>query len=126
MTRTKPLSLLLAFAAIALVAVVAPGCGGGDNQATASSGGSNAASGSSTVGLSEIDGLGSTLVDMATDRDKLMVLATGRRNRIQSNGRPRFDLTDEEIERSPRTDNRLAYASRSQAEARMAKPTNRH
>jgi len=35
MTRTKPLSLLVPFAAIALVALVVAGCGGGDNQATA-------------------------------------------------------------------------------------------
>lgn len=48
---------------------------------------------------------------MANDRDKLMILATGRRNRMQSNGRPRFDLTDEEIERSTRTAMRLADAS---------------
>jgi predicted lipoprotein with Yx(FWY)xxD motif len=63
MTRTKPLSLLLAFAAIALVALVVAGCGGGDNQATASSGSSNAAGGSSTIGLSKIGGLGRVLVD---------------------------------------------------------------
>lgn len=55
---------------------------------------------------------------MANDRDKLMILATDRRNRMQSNGRPRFDLTDEEIERSTRTAMRLADASKSQAEAR--------
>ena len=55
---------------------------------------------------------------MAPDRDKLMILATDRRDRIQSNGRPRFDLTDEEIERSTRTAMRLADASKSQAEAR--------
>jgi hypothetical protein len=57
------------------------------------------------------------------DRDKLMVLATDRRNRIQSNGRPRFDLTDEEIERSTRTAMRLADASKSQAEARAGANT---
>jgi hypothetical protein len=57
------------------------------------------------------------------DRDKLMTLATGRRNRIQSNGRPRFDLTDEEIERSTRTAMRLADASKSQAEARAGADT---
>jgi hypothetical protein len=55
---------------------------------------------------------------VAPDRDKLMILATDRRDRIQSNGRPRFDLTDEEIERSTRTAMRLADASKSQAEAR--------
>jgi hypothetical protein len=55
---------------------------------------------------------------MPPDRDKLMILATDRRDRIQSNGRPRFDLTDEEIERSTRTAMRLADASKSQAETR--------
>jgi hypothetical protein len=57
------------------------------------------------------------------DRDKLMILATDRRNRMQSNGRPRFDLTDEEIERSTRTAMRLADASKSQAEARTGANT---
>jgi hypothetical protein len=37
---------------------------------------------------------------MPKDRDNLKILAAGRRNRLQSNGRPRFDLTDAEIERS--------------------------
>jgi hypothetical protein len=60
---------------------------------------------------------------MANDRDKLMILATDRRNRMQSNGRPRFDLTDEEIERSTRTAMRLADASKSQAEARAGANT---
>ena len=64
MTRTKPLSLLLAFAAIALVALVVAGCGAGGDQATAaSSGGANAAGGSSTIGVSDIGGLGKVLVD---------------------------------------------------------------
>jgi len=56
--------------------------------------------------------------NMSQDRDKLKVLAAGRRNRLQSNGRPRFDLTDAEIERSTQTAMRLADASKSQAEAR--------
>jgi hypothetical protein len=60
---------------------------------------------------------------MPRDRDKLMILAAGRRNRLQSNGRPRFDLTDEEIERSTRTAMRLADASKSQAEARASADT---
>lgn len=60
---------------------------------------------------------------MPRDRDKLMILATDRRNRMQSNGRPRFDLTDEEIERSTRTAMRLADASKSQAEARTGANT---
>jgi hypothetical protein len=52
-----------------------------------------------------------------------MILATDRRDRMQSNGRPRFDLTDEEIERSTRTAMRLADASKSQAEARAGANT---
>jgi hypothetical protein len=60
---------------------------------------------------------------VAHDRDKLMILAKDRRNRMQSNGRPRFDLTDEEIERSTRTAMRLADASKSQAEARAGTNT---
>jgi hypothetical protein len=60
---------------------------------------------------------------MDNDRDKLMILATDRRNRMQSNGRPRFDLTDEEIERSTRTAMRLADATKSQAEARVGANT---
>jgi predicted lipoprotein with Yx(FWY)xxD motif len=63
MTRTKPISLLLAAAAIALVALVVTGCGGGDNQATAASGSSTGAGGSQTVGVSKIGGLGTVLVD---------------------------------------------------------------
>jgi hypothetical protein len=66
----------------------------------------------------EIDGPREYPGDMANNRDKLMILATDRRNRMQSNGRPRFDLTDEEIERSTRTAMRLADASKSQAETR--------
>lgn len=56
---------------------------------------------------------------MPEDRDNLKILAAGRRNRLQSNGRPRFDLTDAEIERSTQTAMRLADASKSQAEARV-------
>ena len=56
--------------------------------------------------------------NMPQDRDSLKVLATGRRSRLQSNGRPRFALTDAEIERSTQTAMRLADASKSQAEAR--------
>jgi predicted lipoprotein with Yx(FWY)xxD motif len=63
MTRTKPLSLLLAFAAIALVALVVAGCGGGDNQATAASASSSTAGGSSTIGVSDVGSLGKVLVD---------------------------------------------------------------
>jgi len=63
MTRTKPLSLIFATAATALVALVVAGCGGGDDQATVASGNSNAAGGSSTIGVSNIGGLGRILVD---------------------------------------------------------------
>jgi predicted lipoprotein with Yx(FWY)xxD motif len=63
MTRTKPLPLLLAAAAIALAALVVAGCGGGGDQATAASGNSSAAGGSSTIGVSNIGGLGKVLVD---------------------------------------------------------------
>lgn len=38
----------------------------------------------------------------------LKALAVGRRNRLQSNGRPRFDLADDEIQRSTETAMRLA------------------
>lgn len=62
---------------------------------------------------------------MANDRDELMVLATDRRNRMQGNGRPRFDLAEEEIERSARTAMRLADASKLQAEARTSANTTR-
>lgn len=55
---------------------------------------------------------------MTQDRDNLKILAAGRRKRLQRNGRPRFDLTDAEIERSTQTAMRLADASKSQAEAR--------
>jgi hypothetical protein len=60
---------------------------------------------------------------MAQDRDNLKTLAAGRRKRLQSNGRPRFDLTDAEIERSTQTAMRLADASKSQAEARISADT---
>jgi hypothetical protein len=60
---------------------------------------------------------------MASDRNKLMNLATDRRNRVQSNGLPRFDLTDEEIERSTRTAMHLADASKSPVEARAGANT---
>jgi len=63
MTPTKPLSLILAAAATALVVLVVAGCGGGDDQATVASGNSNAAGGSSTIGVSNIGGLGTILVD---------------------------------------------------------------
>lgn len=69
-----------------------------------------------------IDGARKNPEEAPHGRDKLALLATDRRNRMQNNGRPRFDLTDEEIERSTRTVMRLADASKSQAEARTAKP----
>lgn len=61
--------------------------------------------------------------NMPQDRDTLKTLATARRNRLQSNGRPRFDLTEEEAERSTQTAMRLADASKSQAEARISADT---
>ena len=65
MTRRKPLSLaaLLAAAAVALVALAGAGCGGGGDQATAASSSSNASGASSTVGVSDVSGLGKILVD---------------------------------------------------------------
>ena len=68
-----------------------------------------------------IDGARADPEEMAHGRDKLMLLATDRRNRMQNDGRPQFDLTDEEIERSTRTAMRLADASKPQAETRTAK-----
>jgi hypothetical protein len=63
---------------------------------------------------------------MANDRDKLMILATDRRDRMQSNGRPRFDLTNEGIERSTRTAMRLANASKSRVDPRADANAPRH
>jgi hypothetical protein len=60
---------------------------------------------------------------MRHDRDTLTILATARRNRLQSNGRPKVDLTAEEIERSTGIAMRLADASKSQAEARAGADT---
>jgi predicted lipoprotein with Yx(FWY)xxD motif len=59
MTRTKILPRLSAAAAVALVALVVAGCGGGDDVATAAS----KPSGSATIGVSDIGGLGKILVD---------------------------------------------------------------
>jgi predicted lipoprotein with Yx(FWY)xxD motif len=65
MTRRKPLSLaaLFAAAAVVLVALAVAGCGGGDDQATAASSSSNASGASSTVGVTDVAGLGKILVD---------------------------------------------------------------
>jgi hypothetical protein len=60
---------------------------------------------------------------VARDRDKLMTLATDRRERLQGDGRPRFELTDKEVERSTRTAMHLADASKSQVEARAGAST---
>jgi hypothetical protein len=61
---------------------------------------------------------------MPQDRNALRTLATARRNRLQSNGRPRFDLTEQELERSTKMAMWLADASKSQAETRLgANPT---
>ena len=63
MTLRKPLSLVLAAAAVALVAFAVAGCGGGDDQASAAPSDSNASAGSSTVGVTDVSGLGKILVD---------------------------------------------------------------
>ena len=65
MTLRKLLSLptLLGAVAVALVALAVAGCGGGDDQATAASSSSNASGASSTVGVSDVSGLGKILVD---------------------------------------------------------------
>ena len=64
MIRTKPISLVITATAIVLAALVVAGCGGGSgDQSTAASGSSNSAGGSSTIGVSNIGGLGKVLVD---------------------------------------------------------------
>jgi len=45
---------------------------------------------------------------MDTGKEDLRILAIARRDRLQSNGRPRFNLTDKELERSTQTAMRLA------------------
>lgn len=45
---------------------------------------------------------------MDSRKEDLRILATARRDRLQSNGRPRFDLSDKELERSTHTAMRLA------------------
>lgn len=70
-----------------------------------------------------IDGAQEYPWNMPQDRDTLRTLATARRNRLQGNGRPRLNLTEEEIERSTQTAMRLADASKSQAEARVSADT---
>ncbi|MEX1142858.1 MAG: hypothetical protein WD399_07535 [Thermoleophilaceae bacterium] len=52
---------------------------------------------------------------MRHDPDILERLADGRRHRLRADGRPVFELTAEEIERSTKTAMRLADASKSQA-----------
>jgi len=47
---------------------------------------------------------------MPQDRDNLKIIAARRRDRMQGNGRPRFDLTDAEIERSTQVAMHLADA----------------
>jgi hypothetical protein len=41
-------------------------------------------------------------------KKNLKLLSSARRNRLQDNGRPRFDLTDDELKRSAQTAMRLA------------------
>jgi hypothetical protein len=55
---------------------------------------------------------------MLRNYDTLLRLAENRRRRLQTDGRPMFDLTAGEVERSTRTAMRLAHASKSQIEAR--------
>ena len=62
MTRPKSLTLLIAAIALALVALVIAGCGGGGDNATASPGGSNPAGGA-TIGVTDVGDLGKVLVD---------------------------------------------------------------
>lgn|GEM_PF-1655205 len=50
--------------------------------------------------LSEADAARARLVIDSEPQRHLEILATARRNRLLSNGRPRFDLTDDEIKRS--------------------------
>lgn len=57
---------------------------------------------------------------MSHDADILTKLAANRRARIGDDGRPRFDLTQEELERSTEVAMRLADASKSQIEQRQA------
>jgi hypothetical protein len=42
----------------------------------------------------------------------LKLLSSARRNRLQDNGRPHFDLTDDELKRSAQTAMRLANGNR--------------
>ena len=64
MSLRNPLSPLLAAAAVALVAFAVAGCGGSnDGQASAAPSNSNTSGGSSTVGATDVSGLGKILVD---------------------------------------------------------------
>jgi hypothetical protein len=56
---------------------------------------------------------------MAVDRDVLENIAADRRARTLPDGRFRFNLTPERIERSTRIAMELAGASRPQVEARL-------
>lgn len=49
---------------------------------------------------------------MDQEREDLRILADARRNRLRSDGRPRFDLTDKELERSTQAAMRLADGAR--------------
>jgi hypothetical protein len=61
---------------------------------------------------------------MVQDRSLLLRLAAKRRERTGPDGRPTFDLTADERERSAHTAMRLADASKSQVEARAGtRPT---
>jgi hypothetical protein len=57
---------------------------------------------------------------MRNDRDMLLRLAYNRRKRLTASGRPVFMLTPDEVERSTRAAMRLAQASKSQVDQRLA------
>jgi len=64
MTRSKPLPLLTAAAAVALVALAIAGCGADDDQAAAAASPPKTAGGASaTIGVANAASLGSILVD---------------------------------------------------------------
>jgi predicted lipoprotein with Yx(FWY)xxD motif len=62
-TRINTLSLLTALAALALVALVVAGCGGGADQATASSSSPSTGASSGTIAVANSGDLGKILVD---------------------------------------------------------------
>jgi hypothetical protein len=53
---------------------------------------------------------------MRDDRNILQLLAANREARLGDDGRPRFELREDELERSTHTAMRLAQAAKSQIE----------